>query len=78
MELSNGLPLDEEGEPILLVNGEPGYQWKEEEKQAVLGAIQASLNKASLVMVQYKHSCTTVVASRIQDEATCGFLQGTP
>ena len=29
-------------------------------------------------MVRYKKSCTLVVATRIQNEATCGFLQGTP
>ena len=74
-ELNNGLPLDKEGDPILLVNGKPGCWRREEEKNAVLDVIQMSLNKASLAMVWYKHSCTTVMASRIQHRATSGFFQ---
>ena len=73
-EFNNVLPLNKEGDPILPVNGKPGYWWREEEKNAVLGVIGASLDRASLAMVQYKQSCTIVVALRIQYESICGFL----
>ena len=74
LKFNNRLPLDKEGDPILPVNGEPGYWWREEEKNAVLVVMGASLDRVSWAMMLYKHLCTTVVASRIQHETTCGFL----
>ena len=77
-EFNDSLPLDEAGDPIIPVNGELGYLWREEEYNAVLGTIDGSPDRASLAMVQYKKLCTMVVAARIQNEATCSFLQGSP
>ena len=77
-DFTNGLPDNDEGEPGVLVNGEPGYHWREEEQLAVKSAIQASLNNAKMVMVQFKNSCTEKQAAGIQAQATCGFLQGSP
>ena len=51
-ELINGLPLDEEGEPILPVNGKPGYRWREEEKKVILDVIWTSLDNRSLALYQ--------------------------
>ena len=77
-EFNDNLPLDEAGDLILPVNGELGYWWREEDYNAVLETINGYLDRASLAMVRYKKSCTMVVAARIQNEATCGFLQGSP
>ena len=62
--LAAPMVVDEEGDPIIPVIGQPGYRWREEEKQAVLDVIRASLDNASLGMVRYKHSCTIVVTSK--------------
>ena len=77
-EFNDGLRLNEDGDPVLPVNGDPGYRWRDEEYRAVLDTINGALERAALAMVWYKKSCNMVVAARIQNEATCGFLQGSP
>ena len=42
-EFNDSLCLDEEGDPVLPVNGEPGYRWREEEYRAVLDTIDGTL-----------------------------------
>ena len=51
-EFNNSLHLNEEGDPVLPVNGDPCYQWREEEYRAVLDTIDGALERAALAMVQ--------------------------
>ena len=65
-DFANGLPTDDEGEPIVSINGETGYHLrKEEEEQVVKDAIQASLSNAEVAMVWFKHSYTVQQAAGI-------------
>ena len=64
-DFANGLPTNREGEPIVPINGEAGYHWREEEEQAVKSAIQASLGNAEVAMLR---------AAGKEAYATCDFL----
>ena len=72
-EFNNGLRTNEKGDPILPLNGEPGYQWREEYR-AVLDTIDGALERAALAMVRYK-SCVPwwwLLESRMkQPAASC-------
>ena len=55
-EFVNRLPTNDEEDPILMINGEAGYRWRDEEKLTVKNAIQVYLSNAVKAMVRFKHS----------------------
>ena len=68
--------LDEEGNVMNHVNGEPGYRFNEEASTEVKNRIEEALSVARHNMVSFKRSQRSDTASLIQEQAICNFLAG--
>ena len=68
--------MDEEDEPILPINGEPGYHWRPEVEFAVIEEMVACLTRAAETMVCFKMNASVQEGEVITSQATCNFLQG--
>ena len=70
------LPVDEEDEPILPVNGQEGYRFRDENTEEVFNRIEETLKTARRALVKFKAEQDPGDAALIREAAICNFLQG--
>ena len=67
--------MDEEDEPILPVNWEPGCHWRPEMDKALKEERVACFTRAAEAMVCLKMNSSDQEAEMTTSKATCSFLQ---
>ena len=71
----NDLPIDDEGDQILPVNGQEGYRFRPENIGDVYDRIEATQKAARKALIKFKHEQDPEDDAQIKAAAICDFLK---